>query len=219
MSAPRHPRASSSVRRSRGGGTQWQSCAQGALLLETRWWRRPAGPACRNARSSTWRWRTPRGRARSLCASAQATRASSSPRRRSQPSKTSASCVTPLPSTARVSFWTTAPTATGAPPCGGSAVTMHPPVPPWRLWRRPSTSTSRRQPRTRADYWWAWRLVVTWAVARQAVHDILPMLLDTLKALTWDMVCLAVPSSQIELVWESRRSGASPAVSAPPAAL
>ncbi len=61
-----------------------------------------------------------------------------------------------------------------------------------------------RQPRTRADYWRAWRLVVTWAVARQAVLDILPMPLDTLKALlTWDMVCFAVPSSQIELVWKS----------------
>jgi len=60
-----------------------------------------------------------------------------------------------------------------------------------------------RQPRTRADYWRAWRLVVTWAVARKAVHDILPMSLDTLKALTWDMVCFAVPSSQIELVWKS----------------
>jgi hypothetical protein len=60
-----------------------------------------------------------------------------------------------------------------------------------------------RQPRTRADYWRAWRLVVTWAVARKAVHDILPMSLDTLKALTWDLVCFAVPSSQIELVWKS----------------
>ncbi len=44
-----------------------------------------------------------------------------------------------------------------------------------------------RQPHTRADYWRAWRLVVTWAVARQAVHDILRMPLDTLKALTWDI--------------------------------
>ncbi len=71
---------------------------------------------------------------------------------------------------------------------------------------------------TRADYWRAWRLVVTWAVARQAVHDILRMPLDTLKALTWDMVCFAVPSSQFELVWKSW-PGAAPAVSAPPAAL
>ena len=60
-----------------------------------------------------------------------------------------------------------------------------------------------RQPRTRADYWRAWRLVVTWAVARKAVDSILPMSLDTLKALTWDMVCFAVPSSQVELVWRS----------------
>ncbi len=40
-------------------------------------------------------------------------------------------------------------------------------------------------------------------MARQAVHDILRTQLDTLKALTWDMVCFAVPSSQIELVWKS----------------
>jgi hypothetical protein len=46
----------------------------------------------------------------------------------------------------------------------------------------------------------AWRLVVTWAVARKAAHD---MSLDTLKALTWDMICFAVPSLQIELVWKS----------------
>jgi hypothetical protein len=37
-----------------------------------------------------------------------------------------------------------------------------------------------RQPRTRADYLRVWRLVVKWAVARQAVHDILLMPLDTL---------------------------------------
>ena len=63
-----------------------------------------------------------------------------------------------------------------------------------------------RQPRTRADYRRAWRLVVTWAVARKAVKDILPMKLDTLKALTWDLVCFHVPSSQIELVWKAVQS-------------
>ena len=63
-----------------------------------------------------------------------------------------------------------------------------------------------RQPRTRADYWRAWRLVVTWAVARNVVPDILPMSLETLKALTWDLVCFAVPSSQIEVVWKSVQS-------------
>ena len=64
-------------------------------------------------------------------------------------------------------------------------------------------ASASRQPRTRADYWRAWRLVVTWAVARKAVDLILPMSIDTLKALTWDMVCFAVPSSQIEMVWRS----------------
>jgi hypothetical protein len=37
-------------------------------------------------------------------------------------------------------------------------------------------------------------------------HDILPMSLDTLKVLTWDLVCFAVLSSQIELVWKSVQS-------------
>ena len=60
-----------------------------------------------------------------------------------------------------------------------------------------------RQPCTRAVYWRAWRLVITWAVARKAVQDILPMSLNTLKALTWDMICFAVPSSQIELLLKS----------------
>jgi hypothetical protein len=46
-------------------------------------------------------------------------------------------------------------------------------------------------------------VVVTWAVARKAVGLILPMSLDTLTAPTWDMVCFAVPSSQIELVWRA----------------
>ncbi len=35
------------------------------------------------------------------------------------------------------------------------------------------------------------------------MHDILPMSLDTFKVLTWDLVCFAVPSSQISLVWKS----------------
>jgi hypothetical protein len=46
-------------------------------------------------------------------------------------------------------------------------------------------------------------MVVTWAIARKAVQLLLPMSLETLKALTWDMVCFAVPSSQIEMVWRS----------------
>jgi hypothetical protein len=32
------------------------------------------------------------------------------------------------------------------------------------------------------------------------------MKLDTLKALTWDLVCFHVPSSQIEMVWKAVQS-------------
>jgi hypothetical protein len=49
-------------------------------------------------------------------------------------------------------FWTTlhpprwsAPTVIGAQLFGGSAATMHPLAPPWRRWRRPSTSISQRR--------------------------------------------------------------------------
>ena len=62
---------------------------------------------------------------------------------------------------------------------------------------------SIRQLRTRADYWRAWRLVVIWGVAREALGSVLPMSLETLKALTRDLVCLAVPASQVELVWRA----------------
>ncbi len=62
---------------------------------------------------------------------------------------------------------------------------------------------SMRQPRTRADYWRAWCLVITWAVACKAVGDVFPMSIVTLEALTWDLVCFAVPTSQIE--WSGRR--------------
>ena len=43
---------------------------------------------------------------------------------------------------------------------------------------------SIRQPRTRADYWRAWRLVVTWGVARKALGAVLPMSLTTLWPVT-----------------------------------
>jgi hypothetical protein len=62
---------------------------------------------------------------------------------------------------------------------------------------------SVRQPRTRADYWRAWRLVVSWGVACKALGAVLPMSLTTLRALTWDLVCFAVPTSQVELVWKA----------------
>ena len=57
--------------------------------------------------------------------------------------------------------------------------------------RRSQTVWWRRCTGRRSLAFWrrAWRLVVTWAVARKSVQDILPLPLDTLKALTWDMVC------------------------------
>ena len=203
MSAPGRP-SSSSVRCSRGGG---KSGAQGARLLEMRWRRWPAGPACRKPTPSTGCWRAPRGRARSQCASAQAPRVSSGPRRPFQPSTTLAGCVTPplsMLSTARDSFWTTrhpprlsAPTATGALPCEGSAVITLPPVPPWRRWRRLSTSTSRRRAGSRArgrtiGGRGGWSSHGRWRARRPELAD----------------------RAGVEV-----RPGASPAVSAPPAAL
>ena len=62
---------------------------------------------------------------------------------------------------------------------------------------------SIRQPRTGVDYWRAWCLVVTWGVARKALGAVLPMSLTTLKALTWELVCFAAPTSQVELVWKA----------------
>ncbi len=62
---------------------------------------------------------------------------------------------------------------------------------------------SIRQPRTMADYLRAWRLVITWGVARKALGAVLPMSLTTLKALTWDLVCFAVPTSQVKLIWKA----------------
>ena len=57
-----------------------------------------------------------------------------------------------------------------------------------------------KQPLTRAYYWRALRLVITWAVARKAIRLILSVSLDTLKALTWVLVCFLVQSSQVEMV-------------------
>jgi hypothetical protein len=40
------------------------------------------------------------------------------------------------------------------------------------------------QQSTRAEYFWSWRLVITWGVAHGEVDKLLPMSLDTLKAIT-----------------------------------
>ena len=45
--------------------------------------------------------------------------------------------------------------------------------------------------------WAGARMVVTWAIARKAAELILPMSLETLKALTWVTVSFAAQSSKI----------------------
>ena len=60
---------------------------------------------------------------------------------------------------------------------------------------------ARRQPSTRLEHWRAWSLVLTWAVARQCLHRILPMDQVSMKALTWDLISFSVTSSRIEAVW------------------
>jgi hypothetical protein len=60
---------------------------------------------------------------------------------------------------------------------------------------------SRSQPLTRAKHWDNWAVVVTWAIAWGAVHAILPMHTDILKALTWELLCMGTPRSVIIAIW------------------
>ena len=60
---------------------------------------------------------------------------------------------------------------------------------------------SRSQPSTRAKHWDNWAVVVTWAVAWGAIHLILPMSSDTLKGLSWELLCLGTPRSVITAIW------------------
>ena len=60
---------------------------------------------------------------------------------------------------------------------------------------------SRARPRTRSGHWRNWSIVVTWSVVRKTTLTLMPMPLNTLKALTMDLVTLAASRSQIEAVW------------------
>lgn len=60
---------------------------------------------------------------------------------------------------------------------------------------------SRSQASTRGKHQNNWAVVVTWAVAWGAVHLLLPMHTDTLKALTWELLCLGTPRSVITAIW------------------
>jgi hypothetical protein len=206
MSAPGRP-SSSSVRCSRGGGN---------AVAERRSRGAPLGDALAEVARRTGMSEADaldRVLARSAWKSTVAVRIGAGTSRLKwsktpfQPSTTLAGCVTPplsMLSTARDSFWTTrhpprlsAPTATGALPCEGSAVITLPPVPPWRRWRRLSTSTSRRRAGSRArgrtiGGRGGWSSHGRWRARRPELAD----------------------RAGVEV-----RPGASPAVSAPPAAL
>ena len=60
---------------------------------------------------------------------------------------------------------------------------------------------STTQPSTRLKNWANWSLVVTWAIVRKAVHMLLPMSRDTLKAITWDLITFGASRSQVAAVW------------------
>ena len=60
---------------------------------------------------------------------------------------------------------------------------------------------SRAKPVTRRKNWDNWSVVLTWAIAREAVDCVLPMSVDTLKALSWDLIAFGSSRSQIMAVW------------------
>jgi hypothetical protein len=165
ISTPRRP-PSVNVRHSRGGGG---GGAGGGGATPGR--RRPAGLECRKRTSSTWRWRARPGRAWSRCVFAPATR--------------------------RFGGRTHPPGQLGAHRAGACRRKLGPRRSAAR-WSQRACSRHRclagcglRRTSRPGVYagWRAWRLVIPWAVARKAVQDILPMSLDTLKALlTWDVL-------------------------------
>ena len=57
------------------------------------------------------------------------------------------------------------------------------------------------EPGTRDGHWDNWRSVLTWAVAYGAVELLLPMSLDTLKALSWQLVTLRCSPALMQNIW------------------
>ena len=79
---------------------------------------------------------------------------------------------------------------------------------------------SRSQQSTRAKHWPNWAVVVTWAIAWGMVAAILPMAADTLKALTWELLCMGTPRSVITAIWAAiqnrhRVAGLPPPIAGP----
>ena len=65
---------------------------------------------------------------------------------------------------------------------------------------------SRSQASTRGKNWANWAVVVTWAIAWGVVAMILPMSPDTLKALTWELLCMGTSRSVITAIWSAIQS-------------
>ena len=58
-------------------------------------------------------------------------------------------------------------------------------------------------PGTRKNNWHYWSCVVTWAIVRKCLREILPMSHATLQALTWDLISFATSHSTIRSVWSA----------------
>ncbi len=56
---------------------------------------------------------------------------------------------------------------------------------------------------TRSNYHASWRLVITWGIAHGCVADVLPMVKDTLKALTLELLMTGCATGTIRNVWSS----------------
>jgi hypothetical protein len=58
-----------------------------------------------------------------------------------------------------------------------------------------------REPSTRDGHWRNWRAVVTWAIAHGALQRILPIRLDVLQALSWQLLALRCGPAHLQSVW------------------
>jgi hypothetical protein len=62
---------------------------------------------------------------------------------------------------------------------------------------------SHNQASSRAKYWANWAVVVIWAIDCKAVGIILLMSTNTLKALSWELLCMGTPRSVIASIWSA----------------
>jgi hypothetical protein len=58
-----------------------------------------------------------------------------------------------------------------------------------------------REPGTREGHWRSGRAVVTWAIAHGALKHILPIRLDVLQALSWQLLALRCGQEHLQSIW------------------